>query len=277
LEQFRTVVGTALRAIIGKPPTGVFVRKGPTEVKVTDGVTAHLAVLGRDADAVPTLGIASKKWDRSKVVVWVHPDGKRSILEDGKPTAAVRTLLDTGFTVIAPDLLGTGEQTPDKPFAVDPRYAGFTFGYNRCLLANRVRDVLTVVTFARTMLKAKTVHLVGWDTFGPVTVLAKALAGQSVDKLAADLNGFRFDKITDVNDPMLLPGAVKYGGLPAFLALCAPDPVLVHGHAGTGTGRLPAAAYSASGAESKLIRVAEKWPTEKVVGWLIETPSSNAN
>ena len=271
LEPFRNVVGNALRAVIGQPPAKIAVRKGPTAVKLPDGVTAHLAVLGRvdDTDAVPTVGMFSKKYDGSKVVVWVHPGGKESLLDGGKPVPAAQALFDAGYAIVAPDLLGTGEQVPEKPFAVDPRYAGFTFGYNRTLLANRVRDVLTAVTFGKTMLKAKTLHLIGWDGFGPVAVLAKALVGASVNKLATDLNGFRFDKITDANDPMMLPGAVKYGGLPAFLALCAPGEVLAHGHAGTGTGKLPAAAYAAAGADGKLTRVAEKWPAEKVVGWVI--------
>ena len=34
------------------------------------------------------------------------------------------------------------------------------------------------------------------------------------------MNQFRFENIKDVADENLLPGAVKYGGLPAFLALC---------------------------------------------------------
>ena len=31
---------------------------------------------------------------------------------------------------------------------VDPRYAGYTFGYNRTLLANRVHDILTTIAFS---------------------------------------------------------------------------------------------------------------------------------
>ncbi len=79
-------------------------------------------------------------------------------------------------------------------------------------------------------------------------MLAKALAGDAVAKTAADLNQFRFESIKETADPMMLPGAVKYGGLPAFLALCAPGEVFVHNHRGTASGRLPRAAYEAAGA-----------------------------
>ena len=34
------------------------------------------------------------------------------------------------------------------------------------------------------------------------------------------MNQFRFENIKDVADENLLPGAVKYGGVPAFLARC---------------------------------------------------------
>ena len=69
---------------------------------------------------------------------------------------------------------------------------------------------------------------------------------------------------------MMLPGAVKYGGLPAFLALCAPGEVLVHNHRGTATGQLPTAAYKAAGAADKLTRSADKLDDAKVVEWLLK-------
>ena len=105
---------------------------------------------------------------------------------------------------------------------------------------------------------------------GVVAVLAKALAGDAVAKTAADLNQFRFENIKDTADPMMLPGAVKYGGLPAFLALCAPGEVFVHNHRGTASGRLPRAAYEAAGAADKLTRATEKLDDAKVVEWLVK-------
>ena len=181
---------------------------------------------------------------------------------------AVKALTDAGFAVVAPDLLGTGENAFPKPFPVDKDYAGYTYGYNRSLLANRVHDALTLVAFGTSLLKAKTVHLVGWGEMGVVAVLAKALAGDAVTKTAADLNQFRFENVKDTADPMMLPGAVKYGGLPAFLALCAPGEVLVHNHEGPRAGKLPQAAYDAAGAADNLTRATEKVDDAKVVEWL---------
>jgi len=264
------VVGTALRVMVGDQlPAKIAIRSGPLESQV-DGLILHRAVLGRfnEKDAVPGAGVIGPKGRDRGVVIWLHPKGKTSLFDDGKAVAGVKALTDAGFAVMAPDVLGVGELAAGKA-PVDKAYAGFTFGYNRSLLANRVHDVLTAVAFGKTILRGPVVHLIGWGEMGPVAVLAKALAGDAVKRLAADLNQFRFENITDTADPMMLPGAVKYGGLPAFLALCAPGELLAHNHRGTATGRLPKAAYDATGAADKLTREQDRLDDLKVVEWLV--------
>jgi dienelactone hydrolase/pimeloyl-ACP methyl ester carboxylesterase len=272
LKEFKRVVGTALRVMVNSTlPSAIAVRMGPLESKL-DGVTAHRAVLGRtdERDAVPTCGAFGSKFRGSKAIVWLHPQGKASLFVNGKPSTALTALTDAGFAVVAPDVLGTGENALPKPMPVDKGFAGYTYGYNRSLLANRVHDALTMIAFGMSMLKAKTIHLVGWGEMGVVAVLAKALAGDAVTKTAADLNQFRFENVNDTADSMMLPGAVKYGGLPGFLALCAPAEVLVHNHRGTSSGKLSKAAYEAAGAADKLTRVNEKLDDRKVVEWLVK-------
>jgi dienelactone hydrolase len=271
LKAYREVGGTALRAMVNSdPPKAIAVRGGPFESKV-DGLTMHRAVFGRadEKDAVPGCGVFGPKYTGAKAAIWLHPRGKASLLDNGKQVPALKALTDAGFAVVAPDLLGTGEQQFAKPFAVDKGFAGYTYGYNRSLLANRVHDALTFLAFGTTMLKAKTLALVGWDEFGPIAILAKALAGDAVAKTAADLNQFDFAKITDPADPMMLPGAVKYGGMGAFLALCAPGEVLVHNEKGVDV-KVSRAAYEAAGAANKLTRVPDKLDPAKVVEWLVK-------
>ena len=137
---------------------------------------------------------------------------------------------------------------------MNPQFAGFTYGYNRSVLANRVHDVLTLVGFAKHMLKSKKIYLVGWEEAGPWTVMASALAGDSVKRTAVDLQQFHFENIKSTSHEMMLPGAVKYGGMPAFLALCVPQEMLAHNHKGTATGHIVKAAYEAAGANEKLTR-----------------------
>ncbi|HUR56018.1 MAG TPA: hypothetical protein VMZ71_17915, partial [Gemmataceae bacterium] len=272
LAKFKRVVGTALRAMVSDElPKSIAVRTGPVESKL-DGLTVHRAVLGRadEKDGMPVIGMFGPKFTGGMAVVWLHPSGKAAVHRDGKLDPAIRALTDAGFAIIAPDVLGVGENAFAKRTPVDKSYAGYTFGYNRALLAEQVHDALTAVAFGTTMLKVKALHVVGTGAMGVVAVLAKALAGDAVAKTAADLNQFRFENVKDTADPMMLPGAVKYGGLPAFLALCAPGEVLAHNHKGTTTGKISKAAYDAAGAPTKLTRVDEKLDDAKVVEWLLK-------
>jgi pimeloyl-ACP methyl ester carboxylesterase len=273
LKEFKRVVGTALRVMVNDQlPDTIEIRNGPTEAML-DGLIVRAAAVGRpdEGDVVPGAGLLSEKYERGgPVVVWVHPKGKASLSENGKANPAARALADAGFAVFAPDVLGVGDLAPAKPFPVDKGFAAYTFGYNRTPLANQVHDLLTLIAVARVRLKAKAIHLVGWGEMGPAVVLAKALVGDAVAKTAADLNQFRFENIKGTADPMMLPGAVKYGGLGAFLGLCAPGEVLAHNHAGTASGKWARAAYAAAGADNKLTRSDAKLDPMKVVEWLVK-------
>jgi hypothetical protein len=99
--------------------------------------------------------------------------------------------------------------------------------------------------------------------------MARALAGDAVTRTAADLDGFRFETIKSNADSMMLPWAVKYGGLAAFAALCAPGELLLHNHRGTGTGKLVPDSYRAAGVEGKLRREPLKLAGDKVVAWVL--------
>src|SRR5262249_57186420 len=43
------------------------------------------------------------------LVVWVHPQGKKSLWKDGQLTPAAKQILDKGAIVLAPDLFWSGE------------------------------------------------------------------------------------------------------------------------------------------------------------------------
>jgi hypothetical protein len=168
--------------------------------------------------------------------------------------------------IVAMDCFRTGEAA--SPGEVDSRYAGYTFGYNRTRVAERIRDILTMVGFAKKILQAKVVRLVGWEDAGPWVILARAQCGDTVARTAADVNGFRFDQVQKTTDDMMLPGALKYGGLPAYAALCAPGELYLHNHQGTGIGRMTKDAYSAAGSTDRLKLESEKASSEKVLEWL---------
>ena len=222
----RDYLSKALRAMIcDELPQSIVVRDGPKESKV-DGCTVHRAWLGRhdETDALPTLGAYAPGYKGGKVVLWFHPDGKESFIKDGKFVPAARKLIDNGYAVVSADLYGTGDLKLAKPFTVNSTYAAFTYGYNRSLLAQRVHDILTLVAFGNSMLKPSTMHMVGWGKAGPWAAIARAMCGHSIAKTAVELEKFDFAKIEKTDDEMMLPGALKYGGMEAILSLAHGEP-----------------------------------------------------
>jgi len=175
-----------------------------------------------------------------RAVVWLGDAGQGSLRgADGNLVPAVAKLLQGGAAVLGADLLFQGAESVKQTRVVaNPREApAYTFGYNRALFAQRAHDVLTLVAFLRgvkpdeTFVRPKSVLLAGWGSAGPVAAVAGALSGESVDRVAADTQGFRFGQVLDYRDPMFLPGGAKYFDLPGFLALNVPHALWLAGEA----------------------------------------------
>lgn len=163
-------------------------------------------------------------------VVWVHPDGKRSLFgNDQKPVPAVKKLLDAGCSVIAPDVFLTGEyHLPGQKTPVpkvkqvhhrDLPFIGFHTGYNRTLIAQRVSDLLTVIAHLRQRRDVDRLFVIGQGEGGLWALLASGLAGKAVDRAMLDLGGFDCSEVRDLDDERLLPGALRYGGAAGFATL----------------------------------------------------------
>jgi hypothetical protein len=109
-------------------------------------------------------------------------------------------------------------------------WSGYTYGYNPALIMRRVHDVLTVIAGLPQVLEAAglrgqepVVTLVGEGEMAAVAALAAMIAGpETLQALEVKPQGFRFAKLTSQWDTGFVPGAVKYGDLPAVLGLCAP-------------------------------------------------------
>src|SRR5262249_24353353 len=235
-----------------------------------DGAVWRRYLIGRkgSGEQVPAVGLKGKDFDGT-VVVWVHPEGKASLWKDGKLSAEARRLLDGKAAIVALDCFGTGELTPAKPVAVDAGFAGYTFGYNRPLLAQPAHDVLTAVAFARKHEKTTRVHLLGIGKAGPWVLLARGLCGDAVARTAADGDRFRFENVRTTADEMMLPGAMKYGGLYGLAAVAAPAELFLHNHRGTGSGGHLKPAYEAAGAAAKLKHQGDPATFEEVAAWLL--------
>ena len=113
-------------------------------------------------------------------------------------------------------------------------WSGYTYGYNPPLLVRRVHDVLAVLAAASKLAGGKTTEVVlqAQGEMAAVAALAAMIAGpEAVQRLEVKPEGFRFAKLTSQWATGFVPGAVKYGDLPAVLGLCAPVPLRVSGEA----------------------------------------------
>ena len=210
-------------------------------------------------EEVPAIRLQPKSWNK-RAVVWIDRLGKQSLFgPDGRPRPAICKLLSAGTAVVGVDLFGQGEFTADGNPLVKARlveitnkghlepagYAGFTFGYNHPLFSQRVHDILSVVSWLRSGPAAtEKIDLVGLAGAGHWVAAARAQAGGAIDRAAVDTGGFRFARLSAIDDPDFLPGGAKYGDLPGVLALSAPLPLWVAGEAACPP--LPAAAYQAA-------------------------------
>lgn len=224
----------------------------------------------------------SVDWNE-QVVLWISGRGKAAMFPNGELHADAKKLVDAGYSVVTADLFGQGEFTPDgTPFAVNPLvksprpFAGYTFGYNDTVFARRAHDVLKLVKWVHTAERKPTaVHAMGVDGAGPIVAVASIVANGKLNRLAIDTEGFRFSGLADWKHADFLPGAIKYGDIPAVLALCARRDCWVGGEES-----LPAIVEAAASMFGHRVTISGQSPetgssAAKAVDWLLRSKSGN--
>ena len=263
LQRYQDLVGRGLNAVIGRGLSAADQVTAAQIVKTDSGdfsTITGLLLLKSRGEELPVV-LLQPKQATSRVAIWLHPDGKAGLFqEDGQPQPPICRLLAAGVAVAGADLLFQGEFLADgKPVTQTRRVknpreaAAFTFGYNSTLFAQRVHDVLTVISFVRHHeAKPAEVYLIGLAGAGPWAAVARAVARDAVAKAVIDTAGFRFGKVLDLQAPEFLPGGAKYDDLPGLLAVAAPNPLWLAGE-GAAAPQPILAAYRAAGAEKNLV------------------------
>jgi len=274
LKEFKNLVGNALSVMIHSKltqPSDVESRGGGKgdEEQIGDVRLTRFRVGRKGMDEeIPAIMLIPKNSD-DRVVIWIHPKGKSSLFEHGKLVPAARWILDNRAVILSPDLFLTGEFHAAKTPAVNDNFAGYTFGYNKPLLANRVCDILRMVGLSREPPISHKFYLISFAQAGPWVLLARGLCGDAVTRTAIDANQFDFDQVKTTSDEMVLPGALKYGGMASFAAICAPGELYLHNVRTSPRTDWIKDAYQAAGATDKLKLQTEKAPDEKVIEWLL--------
>lgn len=259
-EGVRKILRPAVEVLIGR----TWAQAGDVqwEPKDTQDRGSHLEVTATlrnrtYGEEVSVVGLCPKQ-SRGPAVVWLDDQGRAALRNaDGSLKPAVLQLVQGGATVLAADLfLQGGEPVQQTRVVANPReFAGYTFGYNHALLAQRTHDVLTIVSGLRHVkaglpTNVKSVAVAGWGGTGPIVIAARALAGQAIDRAAAQTCGFRFGQLLDYRHPMFLPGGAKYLDLPGMMLLGAPYPLWLADEGQTP--QIVSAAYRASSRADEL-------------------------
>ena len=238
LGRYREIVGGALQTMVGRPITEreSIERLPLSKVDRGDFLRESLLVstpeYGEEIPATHFIPAHTQRF-APRPIIWLTNTGRMAIESpDGVPLAPFAQLLRRGFPLVGADLLYQGDFLKDTkrltkaPIVPHVRYAlGYTFGYNHPLFIRRVHDVLSL---CKAFDRGQGVHLVGIGReAGPIVAAAAAActSGQDstlIDRVAIFTAGFRFTEVTRFDDPMMLPGAVRYGDVPFLLALNAP-------------------------------------------------------
>lgn len=264
-ENFQKNFGGAIDAIIGRS----FDNAGAVEWNIKDkndrGRYLEMTGLLRNLshhEELPVVFLHPKEWN-GQTVIWIDEHGKSGLFTANEAGSRLRPeiqdLLDGGSTVLGVDLLYQGEFLADGNPITNTRrvkntreFAAYTFGYNHTLFAQRVHDILTVVSFVKNYeKKSEKISLVGLGSVGPWVAAARAQSRGAVDRTLVETDGFRFGKILDLHDVNFLPGGAKYGDLPGMLSLAAPGQLWLAGENKDGLDFVRAA-YKAVGHEDNL-------------------------
>jgi len=283
LERYHQVVGGAWDILLRNLPENPEIRF--ESIKSADqnnyreklGLLRYRTIENHQAE-LPMVLLAPKE-STQRTVIWVDGHGKSGLYtKDGLVKAPIRSLLNTGVTVIGIDLLYQGEfladEQPNKHQRWLPNeeaFAGWTYCYNLPLFARRVHDILaTIMLVKRDSMKPVEVDVVGSNGAGLWVAAAVAQAKGAVARAAINTEGFRFADLKDVYDVNFMSGAAKYNDTPGLLALTAPTRLWLAGEGKTAPS-IVNAAFIAAGEPTNLTTFSgeSRDSEEAVVEWLL--------
>jgi dienelactone hydrolase len=245
VEEWRRTVGRAMDVVIGRnlAQTGPvsFEAVGSEDKQPSFTLRKGLLRNSKHEEELPVLFLQPAQ-PSGRTVIWASESGKAGLFtgdtsRSAQPKPEIAKLLAAGVEVVGVDLLYQGEFLSDgKPLSRTPRVknpreaAAYTFGYNRAVFAERVHDLLSVISFLQARQpKPGAIDLAGLDSTGPLVAAARAQAGDAIRSAAIFTGGFRFGGVLDLQTPDFLPGGAKYGDVPGLLALAAPGKLWLGG------------------------------------------------
>jgi len=221
-------------------------------------------VLGAKFVPMPYLLFEPANYNGSGVL-WIDGRGLSQICESGrasddvKPGPAAGMLLERQFAVIAVELPSTPAFRAGQLQAADS------------LLAVRVRAILAAIATA--LPHVYQVDIVGTGDAGPAVLLASAFLNdlkpeqrKKIRYVIADLQGATVGTTSIEGNPIFLPGASEFGGIPGIAALNGTQKMIVSGTMSTPAAELQVLekAYEVAG-NAQLLKLIEESLSDELV------------
>lgn len=216
----------------------------------------------------------------TQLAIVLDPQGQ-TLLDRDPPEFAPLTaqLLQRGIDVVQLDLLYQGNlQDPANPEGLNRlvpngrRAAGYTFGYNPSVIAQRATQLVQLIRALRRESPGVQLSLIAGKEFAPLAVFAAAnLSTAELNELAIELDDFRWESLRELEHPAFLPGIVKYGGIAGCLAAEPQRRVLVLQRPGAPDLSSAAKAAGLAGGADRLSCTplsAEEPIAERIAAWL---------
>lgn len=243
----KDVIGSAWKIMVGRPMPV----KNDVQVAIAgrDDREGYTLLRGTVRDLkhredVPYVRIQPKRpAGDGTVALWLTQRGADAPFAGGdRLNPAAQKLIDAGVTIVFPTLyLPDAREQPMNPVKSndtsrnDWRWsASYTYGYNPSLVIRRVHDAMnTLASLQHDAAKPARIILAGSNGAGVVAAIAAGMMKDAAPAPVIDTEGFRFASVRDQWHPMFVPGAVKYGDVPALLTLSAAHKPVVLGENGT--------------------------------------------
>lgn len=266
LDRARDVIGGALSVMLGRRTVSGEQLEFLIHEEADGPGCAKAEGILRDRASGEEVGVTLLKppgddWGQARCIAWLDPRGAGALFgPSGAASDEVASALAAGWAVLGIDVHRSGStknrrviDTKAKsgdPWQRDPL---FTYGYNPPLFVQRVHDVMTAVGWLRgsSAGRYKRVRLMSARGAGHWAAAASAALGDSIERAAIDVGGFRFSDVRSPWDADFLPGAPKYGDIGGMLLLSVPRPIWLAGADEGALSRLKAA-YRASANEDRL-------------------------
>lgn len=239
-EDYERIVGAAARVLLGgDPPQSEQILLAAAETDAVESQSSaceNYLVAHRETGTVIPLVVRRPDSSNSAATqeawaLWFSDQGSALLTDPAHPLAdSVRVLLDRGITVAAADLRGCGVNRPGSSqpvLKVNQQYYGYTHGYIAPPLTNQTQDLRAVVVAVLREWQPQSMQLIGTAGLGPAVLLGQSGLGEIIQAVHVELP-HGLSHVQDIQDPLFLPGAARYGGLGGLAGLAPAPKIRVH-------------------------------------------------